>query len=83
MSNIKLVLFVDQINWNCTGGGVITRTWTLEDDARIRNEQLSRILTGLCSRCSHGVFLATSDLDRRGVRQDGPLFQALKSSVVN
>ena len=61
----------------------INQTWTLEDDARIRNEQLSRIMTGLCSRCSHGVFLATSDLDRRGARQDGPLFQALKSSVIN
>lgn len=59
----------------------INQTWTLEDDARIRNEQLSRIMTGLCSRCSHGVLLATSDLDRRGARQDGPLFQALKPFV--
>ncbi len=61
----------------------INQTWTLEDDARIRNEQLSRIMTGLCSRCSHGVLLATSDLDRRGARQDGPLFQALKSQLHN
>ncbi|MFT5193561.1 MAG: hypothetical protein ACI9EW_002091 [Cellvibrionaceae bacterium] len=59
----------------------INQTWTLEDDARIRNEQLSRIMTGLCSRCSLGIFLATSDLDRRGARQDGPLFQALKSVI--
>ncbi len=64
--------FVLDPRWN------INQTWTLEDDARIRNEQLSRIMTGLCSRCSQGVFLATSDLDRRGARQEGMLFQALK-----
>ncbi|MFK7801179.1 MAG: UvrD-helicase domain-containing protein [Anaerolineae bacterium] len=64
--------FVLDPRWN------INQAWTLEDDARIRNEQLSRVMTGLCSRCTHGVFLATSDLDRRGARQDGMLFQALK-----
>ncbi|MEM9775901.1 MAG: hypothetical protein AAF902_15095 [Chloroflexota bacterium] len=56
----------------------INQTWTLEDDVRIRNEQLSRIVVGLCSRCSKGIFIATSDLDRRGARQDGPLFKAIQ-----
>lgn len=51
--------------------------WTLEDDVRIRNELLSRIVHGLTSRCRRGVVLATSELDRRGVRQDGPLWRAL------
>ncbi|MEM8863561.1 MAG: hypothetical protein AAGD96_35080, partial [Chloroflexota bacterium] len=58
----------------------INQTWTLEDDVRIRNEQLSRVVVGLCSRCSRGVYLATSDLDRRGARQDGVLFKAIQST---
>lgn len=56
----------------------INQTWTLEDDVRIRNEQLSRVVVGLCSRCSNGIFVATSDLDRRGARQEGPLFKAIQ-----
>lgn len=51
--------------------------WTMEDDVRIRNALLSRIVRGLTSRCELGIVLATSDLDRRGVRQDGPLWRAL------
>lgn len=52
--------------------------WTLEDDVRIRNELLSRVVHGLTSRCGLGVVLATSELDRRGVRQDGPLWRSLR-----
>jgi len=52
--------------------------WTLEDDARVRNEMLSRVVQGLCARCQRGILLATSELDRRGVRQDGPLWRALQ-----
>jgi hypothetical protein len=51
--------------------------WTLEDDVRIRNEMLIRVVKGLGARCSKGVILASSELDRRGVRQDGPLWRAL------
>lgn len=54
------------------------RPWTAEDDFAIRNELLSRVIRGLTARCSDGVILATSDLDRRGVRQDGPLWRALE-----
>lgn len=54
------------------------RPWTVEEDYRIRNELLSRIIRGLTARCAEGVVLATSDLDRRGVRQDGPLWRALQ-----
>ena len=54
--------------------------WTLEDDARIRNEMLSRVTQGLCARCQRGILLATSELDRRGVRQDGPLWRALQTA---
>lgn len=55
-----------------------TVAWTTEADYQIRNELLSRIIRGLTARCTQGVLLATSDLDRRGVRQDGPLWRALQ-----
>jgi len=54
------------------------RPWGMEEDFKIRNQLLSRIVRGLTSRCRGGVILATSDLDRRGLRQDGPLWRALQ-----
>lgn len=56
-----------------------TRPWTAEADQQVRNELLSRIIRGLTARCQDGVLLASSDLDRRGVRQDGPLWRALQT----
>ena len=64
--------FVLSENWDPA------QQWTLEDDARIRNEMLARIVSGLCARCTRGVLLVTSELDRRGVRQDGPLWRGLQ-----
>lgn len=55
--------------------------WTLEDDVRIRNEILVRVIKGLCARCSRGIVLASSELDRRGVRQDGVLWRALHGVI--
>lgn len=54
------------------------KPWTMEDDFQIRNQLLSRIVRGLTARCQDGVILANSDLDRRGLRQDGPLWRALQ-----
>lgn len=54
------------------------KLWTMEEDFKIRNQLLSRIIRGLTARCTGGVILANSDLDRRGVRQDGPLWRALQ-----
>jgi hypothetical protein len=54
------------------------RPWTMEEDFAIRNQLLSRIIRGLAARCQDGVILASSDLDRRGLRQDGPLWRALQ-----
>jgi hypothetical protein len=54
------------------------KAWTTEEDFAIRNQLLSRIIRGLTSRCSDGVILVNSDLDRRGQRQDGPLWRALQ-----
>ena len=53
------------------------RPWTVENDFSIRNQLLSRIVRGLTARCQDGVIVANSDLDRRGLRQDGPLWRAL------
>ena len=55
------------------------RQWTQVDDHAIRNELLARLVSGLCARCGRGVVLASSDVDRRGQRQDGPLWRALSA----
>ena len=55
--------------------------WTVDEEFAVRNELLTRIVRGLTARCREGVILATSDLDRRGARQDGPLWRALGSVV--
>jgi hypothetical protein len=55
------------------------RKWTDEDDYKIRNQLLSRIVRGLTSRCTDAIILANSDLDRRGIRQQGPLWRALQT----
>lgn len=54
------------------------RIWTMEEDYRVRNQLLSRLVRGLTARCREGIILAASDLDRRGQRQDGPLWRALQ-----
>ncbi|MCA9970371.1 MAG: hypothetical protein KC425_09150 [Anaerolineales bacterium] len=54
------------------------RPWTTEEEFAIRNQLLSRIVRGLAARCREGVLLANSDLDRRGVRQDGILWRAVQ-----
>jgi hypothetical protein len=54
------------------------RQWTMEEDFKMRNELLSRLIRGLAARCRRGVVLASSELDRRGQRQDGPLWRALQ-----
>jgi hypothetical protein len=52
--------------------------WTMADDFAIRNQLLSRIIRGLANRTSKGIIIANSDLDRRGARQEGPLWRALQ-----
>ena len=58
------------------------RLWTMADDGLVRNQLLTRLIRGLTARCSDGIILASSDLDRRGVRQDGPLWRAIQPSFV-
>jgi hypothetical protein len=52
--------------------------WTIEEEYKIRNQLLSRLIRGLAARCRDGIILANSELDRRGLRQDGPLWRALQ-----
>jgi hypothetical protein len=54
-----------------------SQLWTEADAFAVRNQLLSRLVRGLCARCGRGLILASSDLDRRGVRQEGPLWRAL------
>ncbi|HCB48425.1 MAG TPA: hypothetical protein DEP47_02585 [Chloroflexi bacterium] len=49
----------------------------MAEEHEIRDQLLSRIVRGLVNRCTDGVILANSDLDRRGVRQEGRLWRAL------
>jgi hypothetical protein len=53
--------------------------WTARDDFEIRNQLLGRIIAGLTNRCHEGVILAMSDIDRRGIRQEGALLRALQA----
>ncbi|MGB1249666.1 MAG: UvrD-helicase domain-containing protein [Candidatus Promineifilaceae bacterium] len=54
------------------------RQWTLSEEINIRNQLLTRIVYGLTARATDGIILATSALDRRGQRQDGPLWRAFE-----
>lgn len=51
--------------------------WTEADGFALRNQLMVRIVRGLCARCSQGIVVASSNLDRRGERQEGPLWRAL------
>jgi hypothetical protein len=53
--------------------------WTMDEDIKVRNQLLSRIIRGLTNRCAGQIVLATSELDRRGLRQEGPLWRALQA----
>lgn len=60
-----------------------SKKWTMEDDFLIKQQLLSRLIGGLCHRCKQGIILANSELDRRGLRQDGPLWRALRSTIID
>lgn len=55
--------------------------WTTGEEFNIRNELLTHLIRGLVVRCQDGVILANSDLDRRGIRQDGILWRALQPVI--
>ncbi len=50
--------------------------WTDAIDYRLRNENLFRLVNGLCQRCREGIYLCASELEVSGEIQDSPLLQA-------
>jgi hypothetical protein len=56
-----------------------TQAWTMTHEFEVRNQLLGRIVQGLTNRCREGIILASSNIDRRGLHQEGPLWRALYS----
>jgi hypothetical protein len=52
--------------------------WTDEDEFRVRQEALGRLILGLTRRCRQHIYLAFSELNERGYEQQGPLLQAVQ-----
>jgi len=53
-------------------------TWADEDEVRVREETLARLILGLARRCRERIYLALSELNERGYEQQGPLLQAVQ-----
>jgi hypothetical protein len=51
--------------------------WADEDEVRVRDEALQRLVLGLTRRCRRTVYVAFSDLNEQGYEQKGPLLQAV------
>jgi hypothetical protein len=51
--------------------------WTDEDEVRVRQGALARLILGLARRCRERIYLAYSELNERGYEQQGPLLQAV------
>jgi hypothetical protein len=54
------------------------QVWTDDDEVRVRQEALVRLILGLTRRCRQRVYLAFSDLSEQGYEQQGPLLQAVQ-----
>ena len=52
--------------------------WTDAVDYALRNENLYRLLSGLCQRCREGIYLCASELEVSGEIQDSPLLQVVQ-----
>jgi hypothetical protein len=55
--------------------------WTDEDEYRVRQESLYRLVLGLVRRCRQGVYLGISELGEQGYEQRGPLLQTIQSAL--
>lgn len=56
----------------------LDRAWFDEDEVRVRQEALGRLILGLSRRCRQRIYLAYSELNERGYEQQGPLLQAIQ-----
>ncbi|MEJ2734458.1 MAG: AAA family ATPase [Anaerolineae bacterium] len=52
--------------------------WADEDEVRVRQEALARLILGLTRRCRQRIYLAHSDLSEQGYEQQGPLLRAVQ-----
>jgi len=52
--------------------------WTDDDEVRVRQEALVRLILGLSRRCRQRIYLAYSELNEQGYEQQGPLLQAVQ-----
>jgi hypothetical protein len=57
------------------------RPWTDEDEFRVRQESLYRLVLGLVRRCRKTIYLGVSELGEQGYEQRGPLLQAIQSAL--
>jgi hypothetical protein len=57
------------------------RPWTDEDEFRVRQESLYRLVLGLVRRCRKAIYLGISELSEQGYEQRGPLLQAIQSAL--
>jgi hypothetical protein len=55
--------------------------WTDDDESRVRQESLYRLVLGLIRRCRQGIYLGVSELGEQGYEQRGPLLQAIQSAL--
>jgi hypothetical protein len=55
--------------------------WTDEDEYRVRQESLYRLVLGLVRRCRQGIYLGISELGEQGYEQRGPLLQTIQSAL--
>ena len=55
--------------------------WTDEDEFRIRQESLYRLVLGLVRRCRQGIYLGVSEQGEQGYEQRGPLLRAIQSAL--
>ena len=54
------------------------QVWTDDDEVRVREEALVRLIVGLTRRCRQRIYLASSELNEQGYEQQGPLLQAIQ-----
>jgi hypothetical protein len=52
--------------------------WLDEDEVRVRQETLDRLLLGLTRRCRRWIYLGISDLSEQGYEQQGPVLRAVQ-----
>ncbi|MBN1137459.1 MAG: DEAD/DEAH box helicase family protein [Anaerolineae bacterium] len=54
------------------------QVWTDDDEVRVRQEALVRLILGLTRRCRRRIYLASSALSEQGYEQQGPLLQSVQ-----